>query len=613
MWRSEIMKEVFISYKSEEYDEALWIKTVLETNGVSCWMAPACIPGGSNYASEIPMAIKNCKVFLLILSEKAQKSKWIPKELDQAINAEKVIMPFMLENCDLTADFNFYLTNVQRYDAYNNKVKTAERMVREIKEILKISKDSEAGESGEVEIPAPKEKKEIFKAEKTKKEKVKKEKVKKEKVKKPKTDSKKKALKVLGIIAAVIALITIIAVIKSVTNTFEIVGESFQKDAYSASFEDKEFTETDLANFYKFNSLSSLSFKNCNFKTDDISGVLSYDIYNLEIINCNITDKQFKSLDFESVEMLTELNISGNKGITDISTLTYLADKITSLNISDTSVKNLDILKNFTKLKSFEGDNLGLTDLKFLTNAIYLEKLSASGNKLTNLTGMENITLLNYVNLSSNDLTDISGLSKSATNLKKIYLSNNKLTDLSALSKCESITYFSADNNQLTTLAPLSKSVGMTSVSASGNQLTSLAGLLECNSISSLHLSSNNLENITIPASIFDESAYSISVSLSDNNITSISLPKEINYDTLDLSLNQIKDFSFLSGLEGKKVSFDYPENISKSLLESFSFSEYTIYGCPLDQRVKVEEALYSVKFFDNVVDGAINELKEAA
>ena len=39
------MKEVFISYKSEEYDEALWIKNVLETNGVSCWMAPACIPG----------------------------------------------------------------------------------------------------------------------------------------------------------------------------------------------------------------------------------------------------------------------------------------------------------------------------------------------------------------------------------------------------------------------------------------------------------------------------------------------------------------------------------------------------------------------------------------
>ena len=606
------MKEVFISYKSEEYDEALWIKNVLETNGVSCWMAPACIPGGSNYASEIPMAIKNCKVFLLILSEKAQKSKWIPKELDQAINAEKVIMPFMLENCDLTADFNFYLTNVQRYEAYNNKVKTAERMVREIKEILMASKKAEKPK--DIEIPKPKPQSEDKKP-KVKTEKPKQEKEKKQKVKKPKKkiSMKEKALKVFAVFVAICVFSVVFCIIMSITETIEIAGQSFQKSDYCATFENKDITKTDLEGLCKFDDLSILNFKNCNFKTDDISEIPTYSIYNLEIINCNLTDKQFKSLDFETAEMLTELNISGNKGITDISTLTYCAEKITKLDVSETSIENLDVLRNFTKLTSFTGNKLGLTDLKFLTNAIYLEELWVKENKLKDLSGLENITLLHTVSLWGNELTDISQLSKSATNLKWVSLDNNKLTDLSALSKCESITSFSADNNQLITLAPLSKNLGMTDVSACDNQLTSLAGLLDCNSINILHLSGNNLQNITIPASIFDESAYSISVFLSDNNITSISLPKEINYDTLDLSLNQIKDFSFLSGLEGNKVSFDYPENISKSLLESFSFSEYTIYGCPLDQRVMVEEALYSVKFFDNVVDGAINELKEAA
>lgn len=132
------IKNVFISYKSEEFDDANWVKTALEENGISCWMAPSCIPGGSSYAAEIPQAIRNCRVFVLILSENAQTSKWVPRELDQAINDNKIIMPFMLENCALKDDFNFYLTNVQRYAAYENKSKSLAQLIADIKAILGI-------------------------------------------------------------------------------------------------------------------------------------------------------------------------------------------------------------------------------------------------------------------------------------------------------------------------------------------------------------------------------------------------------------------------------------------------------------------------------------------
>lgn len=54
-------KDVFISYKAEETEEAAWVKSVLESNGISCWMAPSCIPGGSSYAVEIPQAIRNAR------------------------------------------------------------------------------------------------------------------------------------------------------------------------------------------------------------------------------------------------------------------------------------------------------------------------------------------------------------------------------------------------------------------------------------------------------------------------------------------------------------------------------------------------------------------------
>ncbi|MBQ9210612.1 MAG: toll/interleukin-1 receptor domain-containing protein [Clostridia bacterium] len=136
-------KHVFISYKSDEFDTANWVRSILETNGISCWMAPRDIPGGSSYAAEIPAAIRSCRVFVVILSQKAQESTWVPKELDIAINHHKIIMPFMLEDFQLRDDFNFYLSNVQRYAAYENKSRAMERMIREIQAILEVYPNSQ--------------------------------------------------------------------------------------------------------------------------------------------------------------------------------------------------------------------------------------------------------------------------------------------------------------------------------------------------------------------------------------------------------------------------------------------------------------------------------------
>lgn len=96
-------------------------------------MAPESIKGGLSYA------IKECRVFVVILSEKAQNSKWVPREIVQAINYNKIIMPFAIENCPLKDEFNFYLTNIQRFEAYKNKSLAIEKMVSEIKAILNVS------------------------------------------------------------------------------------------------------------------------------------------------------------------------------------------------------------------------------------------------------------------------------------------------------------------------------------------------------------------------------------------------------------------------------------------------------------------------------------------
>lgn len=130
------MKEIFISYSTIDAISAETVRDVLETNGLSCWMAPRDIPGGSNYTKEIPIAIRNCTVFVLILSQNAQNSHWVLKELDSAVNAGKVILPFMLEDCILNDEFNFLLTGAQRYAAYQKKAEALETLIRRIRGIL---------------------------------------------------------------------------------------------------------------------------------------------------------------------------------------------------------------------------------------------------------------------------------------------------------------------------------------------------------------------------------------------------------------------------------------------------------------------------------------------
>ena len=131
--------DVFISYKSEEYGEANNVRKILTANGISCWMAPESIPMGSNYTQVIPAAIENCKVFLLILSEKSQSSRWVALELDRAMNAGKIIYPLQIEQCAIVDPFNFMLSQTQRLSMFTEKSLAMERLVGSLKQILNIS------------------------------------------------------------------------------------------------------------------------------------------------------------------------------------------------------------------------------------------------------------------------------------------------------------------------------------------------------------------------------------------------------------------------------------------------------------------------------------------
>lgn len=122
------MKKIFISYSSTEYETARKFHDAFSAHGMSCWMAPESIPVGSNYAIEIPNAIQECQVFVLILSENSQKSIWVRKEIDLAVNLQKLIFPIRIGNYGLISPFDFYLTDIQLAQASDDPAQIAVKL-----------------------------------------------------------------------------------------------------------------------------------------------------------------------------------------------------------------------------------------------------------------------------------------------------------------------------------------------------------------------------------------------------------------------------------------------------------------------------------------------------
>lgn len=148
--------DVFISYSSIVYTEALFVYNTLTKNELACWMAPNSIPGGSNYTKEIPNAITSSEVFVLVLSSEAQNSIWVSAELETAFKKSKTIIPFAIDNCLLNDDFDFLLSRSQRINAYNRKAAAMEELVQRVKKIISqeenLNEDKSASEKSVQEI-----------------------------------------------------------------------------------------------------------------------------------------------------------------------------------------------------------------------------------------------------------------------------------------------------------------------------------------------------------------------------------------------------------------------------------------------------------------------------
>lgn len=125
------MGYAFISYSTRNQSLADAMRDLLKDCGIETWMAPGDIPAGSKYAQVISRAVKNCACFILMLSEDAQNSVWVAKEVERAVSYRRPIIPVQLENVVLNDEFELYISTDQVV-----AIQKIDKETREIKSLL---------------------------------------------------------------------------------------------------------------------------------------------------------------------------------------------------------------------------------------------------------------------------------------------------------------------------------------------------------------------------------------------------------------------------------------------------------------------------------------------
>lgn len=119
---------IFISHSSKEAEAAKRICEILEENGKKCFLAPRDIRAGREYAEEIINGIDQSETMLLLMSEAANRSPHVLREVERAVSKSIPILVYKLEEVELSKSMEYFLMTHQWVNA---KVGTDYREITE--------------------------------------------------------------------------------------------------------------------------------------------------------------------------------------------------------------------------------------------------------------------------------------------------------------------------------------------------------------------------------------------------------------------------------------------------------------------------------------------------
>ena len=255
----------------------------------------------------------------------------------------------------------------------------------------------------------------------------------------------------------------------------------------------------------------------------------------------------------------------------DVSTIEQLATctKLQTLNLaSNSNIKdNNQSLSKLTALSTLNLSNTGMTNINSLNELIATKKnkmavLDLSDNGLNNIDGLEQLTTLQSLSIANEKLTDenISKLSV-LTNLTTLNMNGNQIENIDVLQGLDQLKYLYFNNNKVGNLEPLKGKV-FYELEFTGNKIKDISPLSSHRTINNLKMDNNQIEDVSI--------------------LSRISMTNEQNLSATGQKIVRILD----SGASGK-VTIPLPQ-IFKASQESgnkvYSGTDLLLTKCELDK-----------------------------
>jgi hypothetical protein len=137
--------DVFISYSSEDKSTADAACSILESQGLRCWIAPRDILPGSEWTESILDAITQSKAMVLIFSRLANDSPHVRREVERAVHQRIPIVPMRIENVPPTRAMEYLISTTHWMDAISPPLADhLNKLAAVLKSLLQLSKEGNA-------------------------------------------------------------------------------------------------------------------------------------------------------------------------------------------------------------------------------------------------------------------------------------------------------------------------------------------------------------------------------------------------------------------------------------------------------------------------------------
>jgi tetratricopeptide (TPR) repeat protein len=143
--QSRAARSAFISYATADRKRALALCKAIEQRGARCWISCRDVSPGANYQEAIVRAIRDARAVVLVFSRAANNSDEIKKELSLASRFRVPVMALRIEDVEPSDAFAYELSTRQWIDAFEDRDRSIDALVREMAELSEQSKGPQEG------------------------------------------------------------------------------------------------------------------------------------------------------------------------------------------------------------------------------------------------------------------------------------------------------------------------------------------------------------------------------------------------------------------------------------------------------------------------------------